>query len=283
MRQSVLLVDDEDHIRRDLGSRLRQQGYDVYVAEDLLRAEKIVYSEKLDYAIIDLKLDWAEEFGGTQLVNFVKKSQPKAKAIVLSAYPMDDQIRSRLEVEIDGYIEKGGPYNFILEVIRTLEDLTRKPEVRKCFVLMPFSSTKSCSEEEWSYIFTGIIKPAVERSGFAFACQRSDAPTGSIIEHILDELNRADLVIADLTDRNPNVFYELGVRHALRDCTILVAQNIADIPFDLRPYAVHVYEWKTETGRRDFRRKIKQVIQSLDGEPSQGASPVRKYLGINWL
>ena len=279
--QSILLVDDEIHIRRDLGSRLRSRGYVVHVAEDLERAEKIVYCEKLDYAIVDLKIDWRAEFGGALIASFVKKSQPRAKVIVLTAYPIDDNVRSMFDVEFDGYIEKGGEENYIEAVLRTLEELRNRPDFRKCFVLMPFSATKSCSEDQWSYIFTGMIKPAVERSGFAFACKRSDVPTGSIIEHILDEVNRADLVIADLTDRNPNVFYELGVRHALRDSTILVAQDINDVPFDLRPYAVVVYDWKTDIGRKDFKKRIKRIIESLDGEPSQGASPVRKYLGIN--
>ena len=106
------------------------------------------------------------------------------------------------------------------------------------------------------------------------------ARTGNIIEDILDNLNRADLVIADLTDKNPNVFYELGVRHALRHATILISQRLEDIPFDLRPLAIHVYDWKTKEGRREFRLRIKELLSAIDAGADDCVSPVRKYLRL---
>ena len=278
MKQVVLLVDDEAHIRRDLGERLRRKSYDVHVAENEEKAKKVILSERLDCAIVDLKIDWQNEFGGAEIVNFLKRNQPKARALVLSAYPLDENIKSKFEVDIDGYVEKGGPDNYIEAVIARLGEFRKRIPSKKCFVIMPFSATESCNEDEWTEIFRTMIRPAVEKAGCGYICERSSAAIGNIIEDILDHLNRADIVIADLTDRNPNVFYELGVRHALRSATILIAQDLKDIPFDLRPYAAQTYKWKLDSDRKLFMKRIKEIIRLIENEPDKAESPVRKYL-----
>jgi hypothetical protein len=120
---------------------------------------------------------------------------------------------------------------------------------RTCFVIMPFSSTASCTCEEWTEIFEHVLKPAVEGSGLDYECRRSEATRGNVVAAIIRDLDDAHVVMADLTDRNANVFYELGVRHALRNRTIILAQKREDIPFDLRGYGYHVYSWKTQKGK----------------------------------
>jgi len=82
---------------------------------------------------------------------------------------------------------------------------------KKCFVIMPFSKTESCSQQTWTKIYEEMIKPAITGSKLGFTCERAKPRTGNLIRDILTKLNVADVVIADLTDRNPNVFYELGV------------------------------------------------------------------------
>jgi CheY-like chemotaxis protein len=280
MGSVILLLDDEDAIRRDLVNRLRLRGYGVHAAESAENAKKIILSERIDCAIVDLKIDWQSEFGGAEVINFLKRNQPRALAVVLSAYALDERIISQLEVEIDGYVEKGGPENYITAVIAKIVQLAKQAPPKKCFVIMPFSASKSCTQKEWDEVFNKLIKPAVERSGFGYVCERSLARTGNIIEGILDGINRADLLIADLTDRNSNVFYELGVRHALRDATILIAQDLSDIPFDLHPYATQTYNWKIETERKAFMKRIKEIIGLIEHNPERAVSPVRKYLKL---
>ncbi len=150
---------------------------------------------------------------------------------------------------------------------------------RGCFVIMPFSSTASCSDEEWTLIFEELFKPAVEGSGLDYECRRSKATRGNIVASILQELKENYVVIADLTDRNANVFYELGVRHSLKDRTILVAQNADDIPFDLRAYAYHIYNWRTEEGKNAFTKRITALLSDIDGNPDRPDNPVSDFLG----
>jgi YesN/AraC family two-component response regulator len=277
----VLIVDDEKHIINDLCDYLtRKKTLEAFKANTISEADKIIKIEKIDYAIVDLKMSHSSEFGGIHLINYIKKIQPRVKVIILSAYKYSDVIKAQLEVEIDGYIEKGGEKNYLIAVLEKIDGLEKSTTQKNCFVIMPFSDSKSCTSEEWTEIFNELIKPSIEKSGFNYNCKRSEALAGNIIEDILDELNRADLVIADLTDKNPNVFYELGVRHALRNTTILISQNIDDIPFDLRPYAIQIYNWKTIAKRKEFMDKIKIIIQEFEDNHIKTLSPVRKYLKL---
>lgn len=151
---------------------------------------------------------------------------------------------------------------------------------RTCFVIMPFSTTESCSEEEWNYIFENVLKPSIEGAGLHYICRRSVATRGNIVGAILRDLNDSHVVLADLTDRNANVFYELGVRHTLKDRSILIAQRQEDIPFDLQAYAYHVYGWRTREGIEALAQRMKQLLLEIDSNPERPDNPVSDFLGV---
>ena len=92
-----------------------------------------------------------------------------------------------------------------------------------CFVLMPF-------DESFQDVYQLGIKQACEDVG-AY-CERVDEQIFEerILDRIFNQIAKADLVIADMTGRNPNVFYEVGYAHALDKPTILLTSNAADIP-----------------------------------------------------
>lgn len=280
MEETILLLDDQVTILKDLGTYLRRRGYGVHTTSSAEEAKKIVETHNIDYAIVDLKIDFETEFGGIMIVNFVKSRQPKAKVIVLSAYAFNEEIQAKLEFEVDGYILKGSLDNYILSVLNTLEEFQKGRKIKTCFVITPLSRSKSCREKDWTEIFRKLIKPAVEQSGYNYQCIRSEALHGNIIEGIIEQLHRAELVIADLTDKNPNVFYELGVRHTLGGCTILIAQDLKFVPFDLRHLAIQIYDWRVEEGREGFKTQIKDIIKLIETHPERALSPVRKYINL---
>lgn len=149
---------------------------------------------------------------------------------------------------------------------------------KKCYVIMPFSKTKSCTKEEWTEIFEHVFKPAVGESGLSYECVRSRAKRENIIKGIVNDLNTAQAVIADLTDRNPNVFYELGVRHTLKNRTILIAQHEEDIPFDLKPYPTMIYNHRSPAGVNEFKREIKGKLEDIEANPERADNPVADFL-----
>jgi hypothetical protein len=95
------------------------------------------------------------------------------------------------------------------------------------FVLMPF-------DNEFNDIYKYGIKEISKEVG-AFA-QRVDEQifNDGILERIFNQINKADVIVADMTGRNPNVFYEVGYAHALGKIVLLLTQNASDIPFDLK-------------------------------------------------
>ncbi|KAB2881550.1 hypothetical protein F9K33_00390 [bacterium] len=108
-------------------------------------------------------------------------------------------------------------------VYRILDDVSDK---RICFVLMPFAQK-----------FTGVyhnVKAIMKQHGYY--CVRADEifETRSVINIIYQMIERSTIIIADLTGRNANVFFELGYAHAIGKNTILMAQKQSDIPFDLQ-------------------------------------------------
>ena len=105
-----------------------------------------------------------------------------------------------------------------------------------CFVMQPFAAPHG------DY-FEKIFKPAIEKTGLKPV--RADADifgTGKIIDQIWRGINNAKVLVAELTTRNANVLYELGLAHALKKPVVLVSSNQADVPFDLHHIRVIYYD-----------------------------------------
>jgi len=119
----VLLVDDQENIRLNLKQWLERSYFQVHAAETIEEADKIINSYKLNYAIVDLKLDFKSDYGGVEIVNRVKEHYPQCKVIVLSAYDFTEEIKREIRGNYDDFVSKGAPKNYIKAVLDTLKDL----------------------------------------------------------------------------------------------------------------------------------------------------------------
>jgi DNA-binding NtrC family response regulator len=120
--KSVLLVDDQENILEDLEYWLDKHNYHVHVASSVSNAERIIKSCKLNFAIVDLKLDYKSEYGGIDVVHLVKQYHPFSKIIILSAHSMGDDIKKMIERKYDAFISKGSPDNYITSVLNELKN-----------------------------------------------------------------------------------------------------------------------------------------------------------------
>jgi hypothetical protein len=146
---------------------------------------------------------------------------------------------------------------------------------KHCFVIMPFSgTTKKHTTEYWTRFFTEFIKPSVEHLGYV--CERSIARPTHIIKDILAKLVESDIVLAVLTDFNPNVWYELGVRHTFRNGTIMIIEEGKKPPFDIQEYGFIQYQ-DSLAGKTDFEKQLKIFIESIE-KTNKTDSPVRDFL-----
>lgn len=149
-----------------------------------------------------------------------------------------------------------------------------------CFVISPIGKEESKLHAVFKEVLDYIIKPAFEDLDYKYSVIRADDinRTGSFIKDILDSIYSSHVVIADLTGQNPNVFYELGVRHSLRPRTILIAQNLDDIPSDLREYRTIIYNTSAK-GALAFKKRIREFLSEIHKEPERPDNPVLDRLG----
>jgi hypothetical protein len=126
-----------------------------------------------------------------------------------------------------------------------------------CFVLMPFKPAKLTE------IYERYIKAPIENQT-TLRCVRADDiyRPSEIMRDIWDYLHRAKVIVADLTDKNPNVFYELGMAHVLGKYVILVSQRGEDIPFDLRGVRTIIYEDRI-SGYEYLAQQVLRFLNSL--------------------
>jgi hypothetical protein len=133
-----------------------------------------------------------------------------------------------------------------------------KTKKGQCFVLMPFMETMN-------EIFETIRK-SVENHELNFTCTRAKDLHGGgyILDDILKGIEEAEIIIADLTANNPNVFYEVGIAHTRKEVEkiILLTQNIDAVPFDLRPFRCIVYRQGME-GTKQLQNELFLAIKDI--------------------
>lgn len=125
------------------------------------------------------------------------------------------------------------------------------------FVLMPFYSAF-----DDLYRF-GIKEPAEE---LGIIAERVDEQiyTESILKRIYRQIDLADIIIADMSGQNPNVFYEVGYAHARSKLCILLTANVSDIPFDLKHQRHVVHNGSILTLREAITNELKWATREID-------------------
>lgn len=137
------------------------------------------------------------------------------------------------------------------------------------FVLMPFAP-------EFDDVYKLGIKPACQDAG-AYA-ERVDEQfyEGGILQRIYNQISKADVIVADMTGKNPNVFYETGYAHALGKPVILLTRNADDIPFDLKHYPHIVYKGRIADLIPELTRRVAWAIQQP--KTASRMEPVEVYI-----
>jgi hypothetical protein len=125
----------------------------------------------------------------------------------------------------------------------------------RAFVVMQFA-------EPYDTFYRDVIQKQAEGAGFEVFRIDEKAGPGVIFQDIQREIEQAEVVIAEITPANPNVFYELGYAHALGKPTILLAQRGAQLPFDIRSFRVVFYN-DTIGGKAEVERNLHNHLQAI--------------------
>jgi hypothetical protein len=117
--------------------------------------------------------------------------------------------------------------------------------------------------------YTEIYVPAIKDAGFEPIRADGLFSTGSVMEQIWEQIRKSKVLLADLTGKNPNVFYELGLSHARKKPVVFVSGDLEDVPFDLRHLRVVIYEVREPKWDEKLRKHITAYLKNAKTDPAK--------------
>jgi hypothetical protein len=149
----------------------------------------------------------------------------------------------------------------------------KEPKASLCFVIGPIGKDGSLERKHADLLLHAVIKEVMEAEEFGYRVKRADedADPGMISDRVITDITHAELVVADLTDLNPNAFYELGIRHSTEKPTIHVARSGTQLPFDNvahRTIFVDLTDWQSIVRGRELLAASARAIKEPDFQVS---------------
>jgi DNA-binding transcriptional ArsR family regulator len=158
----------------------------------------------------------------------------------------------------------------------------RPATTRRCFVISAIGgdTTERLSRQQ---VLRHLVRKVLEPRGYEVKrADEIDDPgqiTHQIIEHLLDD----ELVVADLTGRNPNVFYELAVRHAARKPVITLMSDGEDLPFDLKDVRTVFYDLHDPDKLEAAQRELEDKVTAIEENPDEVRNPITVARDVSLL
>lgn len=146
-----------------------------------------------------------------------------------------------------------------------MADTAETLKTRLCFVIGPIGKDGSPERKHADLLLHAVIKEVLGNNEFGYKVKRADedADPGMIGDRVISDIIHAELVVADLTELNPNAFYELGIRHSTLKPTIHVAKSGTPLPFDNvahRTIFIDLTEWQSiERGRAQLAASVRAI------------------------
>lgn len=158
-------------------------------------------------------------------------------------------------------------------------------QAKSCFIIGPIGTEGSAARRLADWLLHGIFRPVLEGPEFGYTVKRADddAEPGSIANAIIMDIIGADLVVADLTGFNPNVFYELGIRHAIQLPTIHVIAERVDLPFDNKDQRTIFIDIGDITSVNSGKERLRKAVLALSEANYKISNPFTQARALNAL
>lgn len=155
---------------------------------------------------------------------------------------------------------------------------TRKPI---CFVLMPISDVAGYDSGHFGRVYEHLIKPSIINAGFTPIRSDDTTKTDYIVVGIIQKIVESEMVLCDLSARNPNVMYELGIRHAFNKPVALLRDKKTDKIFDIQGLRTIEYDdsLRVDSVQKD-QKKIMDSIKETAAADENSINSVVQLAGI---
>jgi len=154
---------------------------------------------------------------------------------------------------------------------------------KDCFVIAPIGEAESDTRKRSDQILKHVISPAVEFCGYKATRADQISEPGMITSQVIQKIVDDPLVIADLTERNPNVFYELAIRHAIKKPLVQLIKKGEQIPFDVAgTRTIHVDHHDLDSVE-EAKKEIIAQVKSLEKDSNTQETPISVSLDLQLL
>ena len=224
-----------------------------------------------DYTLIAIKLGDILKYSSSRnevnriagaMFDFNKKEHPNANITSVIAQSVYDWVLTLSEQDLteddkisilSRFIKELAPEYAISKLPEGLDIEKKKSEREKpkdvdsknVFVLMPF-------EERFQALYYKVIKPVVELLGYSISKADENLSIGTVIEQIQQSIRDARLVVADVSGKNANVFYELGYAHGVNQNVLIMTTKTDDVPFDISHIRYFQYSYEPKSYLQNF-------------------------------
>jgi len=171
--------------------------------------------------------------------------------------------------------------NYTLMQIKERKSMKNK---KTCFVIAPIGDKDTTTRHRSDQIMKYVIEPIVVELGYATP-RRSDhiSAPGMVTTQIIECIVEDDLVIADLTGANANVFYELAIRHAIRKPVVQLIQKGDRIPFDVLTSRTIEIDHTNLDSVEEAKQELRRQILAVEKDPNKIDNPISMSLDLRAL
>lgn len=229
---------------------------DIYVEEETATGQLVRTAIECKYHQRPIGKDVVTHFA--LIIDFLRKAGLIDRGVLISYKGFTKEAFSTAEAlqidllrieDLEFRATKFGP---VVQIVEKAEKAP-PPKLSKDLVFVLMSFTKALED---LYIYG--IRAAVEKTGYV--CRRADEieRNSDIMKEILYHIDKASVLVGDMTDKNPNVFYEVGIAHEKRKEVILITRKGSEIPFDLKSKNHIIYE-----NIHDLEEKLTRRLQAI--------------------
>jgi hypothetical protein len=161
--------------------------------------------------------------------------------------------------------------------------MVTKPEKRICFIISPIGDNESEVRKRSDKVLKHIITPSVEPFGYDVIRADKISEPGIITTQIIQYIVDSALVVADLTDRNPNVFYELALRHAIRKPLVQMIKKGETVPFDVAATRIIHFDIQDLDSVDQAKTEIANQIKAIELGKNEADNPISVSLDLKML